>query len=474
MNRLVARSVLMFLALILFAATVFSQPAPDPVLVESSPTSGSVYTTEPQFISYHALLDLTALNAEAQRRGTGFGYGGYATFISVDDPNRVIGPNDAEFVNRSPMAGYNQWIIDGDIISKRLLPGNYIIRFNFDSSFVGQPPTHWQHDIPITLTGVPPAPLPPATYHWTLEAPLPPIQFPAGHENIFAYTARLLPNVPGKIITMFGHDARLRDPLNPGQPMDPMLARVQSDPMGGFNSGNGTVFIHLDLPAGHYELVLSALWEESGPEHTGLDSTQYNGEIVVPFDLTGAAPPDGTPPGAGSWSVIRTLPRQPVLAGIPFIVQLAVDPQQQSFTGLVATETLASELSFLPLPGTLTPPETNQNPYVWLLRNPTRIPFSTIDYLVTVKDTVLPGTVIRFNGQAEVLHQMNPVAGDQNVTVATTVLHCPIPNQVLLTTIDHWGRWVRDDVAPADPIVDDLSLLQIIERWRNCLRGGNA
>ncbi len=323
-------------------------------------------------------------------------------------------------------------------------------------------PLTWRsHEIPIRITGTP-EPIPEDAHTMNLLEPIEEARFrryPVGEENSFSVEIRFEEESAGTSISRLGRRWEIVQVENP----DIELTREQVHFLEGFFGSQGQTSGNLeiyDLPVGHYELVIMYIWTERDTEiMESYETFEYSDFVTIPFEVFD--------PANDHFAVDRRLPRNPVVPGVVFPARLLVDPRSDVLTGIIATESLPPELEYV---SSDPPPETT-NPFVWLFRHAERILFQEIEYNLRVREGVEGGTVIRMDGTAEVLGQESPIGGHQTITVTGLNLDCPVPNQMLLGHIDNWGRFVRDDLRPDDPIIDDLTVLQIIERWRSCLRG---
>jgi len=460
------RSALLLFALIALALPSFAIQLV-PTVTESSPAPNAEFTTAPQLIPYRIAIDYLAIAQEGNRRGEGAGYGGGVNLISVSDPQKVFTFNEMELINRSSgMDPYGTLIVQGDIASKRLAAGDYKIRANFRWNYGRDPYSDWNYEIPIRLTGGEPAATPPSTFGMSQIAPAQGtrIRYPSGTENSFHVEIRLPQETPGKSVVSFGHTGKIVQVENPDLAIGRELAEFREDWMGPMGLTKGDVNAHRTLPLGHYNLEVTYTWRGSTPERNPLQTFEYTDRVSIPFEVYD--------PANDRYVIERVLPQNVMIPGVLFPSRLLADPRSDNYTGLVITETLPPELEYVRMPAE-TQPEKDSNPLVWLLRDQNSVPFTQVMYGLKVREGTAPGTIIRMAGTGEILGTQKPIGGDATITVAGENLSCPIPNQMLLGFIDNWGRFVRDDLRPQDPIVDDMALLQIIEKWRNCLRGGN-
>ncbi len=464
------RYVLISCFLIIGLGAAFGIAGPAPTIISSSPQDNSSFPNTPQMIPFAVTADISSIIQAGQDNG-GYAYGPTMWIESVSNPGQAVSFNEAVMINTwDGMGGGNQVTWQGSLVSKRLSPGEYKLVFQLWYSIGGEE-SIWTHEIPLTITGIQPALLEPA---YTMSIILPatgtlPQRFEQGANHELSFHVQLT-GTQENSIQMFGQVVEIRSLVNPDLVIPWDQAQVSYNPMG-FGNTQGTLRIMPALPEGQYQLRIYYIWEETDAAHADtpdepLYSFQFEDEINIPIEIFDE--------GAQQMIVLRDLPQSPVLTGIPFAVTLNVMPNEQTPTGVVVTEILPAELDYLPLPGPVAP-EIVGNKLIWLLRDPQTVGFTQINYAARIKDTVQAATTVSFLGEAEILNQRIPITGDLNVFTPPEEerLECPIPNQQLLSQIDLWGKFVRDTLVPGEPVVNDLKLLQVIEQWRNCLRGGN-
>ena len=433
--------------------------AQEPIVTESSPAAGSEYTTARQNIPFRVVADYREFAGII--RSTIWSM----SFHSADDPDRVFSENEMTITNRSGMGGWGTHTFEGDIVSKHLEAGDYLIRVSIIWRAADNINHEWHYDIPIRLVGGAPAPIPEAARSMQIVAPSGDVRlrrYAFGAENSFPVEVRLQENRAGTSVSAFGRNINIVSVENPEMEISRAQAEFNYDFMGPIGVTDGDMLVHGALPVGHYNLRIQYIWYETTGLLGPLGTFRYEETVSIPFEVFD--------PLNDHFAVERDLPNNPVIPGILFPARLLVDPRSDSLTGVIVTENLPAELEYVALEAAIAP-EISTEQLVWLFRHAERVPFNEVSYGLRVREGTAPGTVIRMNGAVEVLGTENEIGGDQTITVAGVSLECPIPNQVLLGHIDNWGRFVRDELRPDDAIVDDLTVLQIIERWRACLRG---
>lgn len=444
---------------LLFALPAF---ALEPSITESSPAPNSSYTTTPQLIPYRFTINYAEISNAGNTRGEGASYSWQTTLISESNPTRVFTFNEAEIINRGGMDPYGIHTYVGDIASKRLSAGNYRLRFTFRWRHSNDPYTDWNHEIPITITGPEPPTTPEAYFEMVQVLPTGDARqrrYASGTEGSFPVEVRHMERQTGKTVIAWGRNAEIKQVENPDLAINNAQAQFGYGMMGPFGLTSGVTNVHNTLPLGHYNVIVRYTWKESDAARSPLSTFEYTEEVRIPFEVFD--------PQNDHFVVERHLPRNQIIPGTTFTARLLADPRSDSFNGIIITENLPQELEYVSIEDALRPLKSS-NPIVWLLRDVNSVPFTEIRYGLRVREGTSEGSTINMSGTAEVLGDQKQIAGNSTITVAGLNLECPVANQVLLNYIENWGSFVRGELEDDAPLVDDITVLQVIERWNSC------
>jgi len=156
-----------------------------------------------------------------------------------------------------------------------------------------------------------------------------------------------------------------------------------------------------------------------------------------------------------------------VFSGELVKIPIFIKPQD-SFTGMIITETLPYELTY----ENWAPPKSysfdydaGTNELKILIMDAEEIEDQVVWYTVRVSQDAEPGKIVEISGMAEVIGEEFEVSGNYSTKIGGwSVPQCPIDNQQMLGYIEQWA----DLELGENKGENDEAIMQIIEVWANC------